>query len=69
MRHKICMNFALRSEKQSKFMQWYKPKVKMRESRQREMKYLPAIGRTTKYNKSPICFLTDLLNTYYLNLS
>ena len=64
-RSKICIKFALKAEKHNKFKTWFKLNRKTFHTRSIPMKYCPVISRTKRFEKSPLSYLTNLLNTYY----
>ena len=63
-REKLCKKFGIKSQKSSKFSKWFKPKLKRIPTRKIPKKYCEAdeYARTERFRKSPICFLTKLLN-------
>ena len=64
-RKKLCLNFALKSEKHEKFQFWFKKNFKNVNTRQPTPKYCAVKANHTRFEKSPISYLTKLLNTYY----
>ena len=61
-RKKICLNFAKRAQKHPKFSKWFKPSLQ-KESRRQQPKFCPPVYRTERFKKSPLCYLTNLLNS------
>ena len=68
-RLKLCKSFAKKAKKHSKYKNWFcdleqKPlKMPTRESKSKIIpKVTPVLTRTDRYKKSPLPFLTDLLN-------
>jgi hypothetical protein len=58
-RFNICLSFAKKLEKSSKFQAWFdKPEKTTRQSR----KYITPYARTTSYKKLPLVYLTMLLD-------
>ena len=57
--------FALKCEKHSKFKKWFKPTEKNLSTRNKPSKYTKAFTMTKRFEKSPLPYLTDLLNLYY----
>ena len=64
-RKKLCLNFALKCEKNPKFSNWFKLNLKYRKSRHQQPKYCEVYTRTERFYKSPIAYLTRLLNEHY----
>ena len=72
-RDKLCLNFAKRSEKHSKYSHWFNPAevVALTNIFTRngntvvQTKYTPVPYITDRYRDSQIPFLTELLNMYY----
>ena len=66
-RLKLCQNFAKKAAKSPKFQNWFN-EVKSRDSRTRsyknksEAKFKAIPTRTNRYKKSPLPYLTDILN-------
>ena len=60
-RTKLCTKFAKKAERDEKHKQWFKPKPKVK-TRQTDLKYWPPVARTGRLLKSPISYLTRLLN-------
>ena len=58
-RKQICISFARKTLKNSKFAPWFKKK--QRSTRRGHLFKLPKI-RTTSYENSPLPYLTHLLN-------
>ena len=61
-RRKICLKFAQKSLKNEKFCKWFKVNKSETSTRQEQMKFHEVYYRTDRYKKSPICYLTSLLN-------
>lgn len=64
-RLKLCTKFALKAEESVKFSTWFQPNSKTSVTRQKPEKYCPVLTRTVKLEKSPISYLTDLLNQHH----
>ena len=64
-RIKLSLKFALKAEKHLKFKKWFKPSQIMYNTRLEHSKYLDVRANHTRFFKSPLSFLTRLLNTYY----
>ena len=66
-RIKLCEKFARKASKNSKYQEWFcktKPtSVKTRNANKKlKLQYLPVETRTERYKKSPLPYLTDILN-------
>ena len=61
-RNKLCKKFARKAAKNVKFSQWFKPSKKLPFTRRKHAKYQEVYSRTVRYQKSPISFLTNILN-------
>ena len=61
-RKTLCYKFALKSSKHPKFTSWFclsdEKKINTRTKRER---FKPVLARTKRYEKSPIAYLTKLL--------
>ena len=70
-RRKLCLNFALRAEKSTKYQNWFCPTEVTQgpntRSDKMKNKYTPVPHRTDRYLRSPIPYLTNLLNEYHGN--
>ena len=64
-RNKLCLKFALKAEKHEKFKNWFKPSSKKVDTRSSVKKYCEAKANHTRFYKSPINFITRMLNTHY----
>ena len=63
-RTKLCSNFATKAAKDPKHKHWFVPdKQSGADTRSAKLKYKTPLYRLTRYRKSPIPYLTDLLNT------
>ena len=60
-RRKICIKFAKRSQKHSKFSRWFKPNTR-RTPRIKQPRFCPVIAKKERFKKSPLSYLTTLLN-------
>ena len=61
-RNKLSTKFAKKAQKHSKFKQWFKPKNSVRLTRGKMENFCRVRFRTTRFQKSPLSFLTDILN-------
>ena len=64
-RNLISLKFSLKAEKHQKFRFWFKPSEKKVNTRLNTTKYCPVVANHTRFEKSPLSFLTKLLNRYY----
>ena len=65
-RENLSLKFAKKAEKHPKHKNWFKPRP-VRTSRHQNSKYWSVVARTERLKKSPIPYLTDLLNKHYSN--
>jgi hypothetical protein len=63
-RKKICLTFAKKSQKHKKFEKWFKPNPNI-SARRKKPKFLDTFSRTVRFEKSPLSYLTKLLNHHY----
>ena len=61
-RIKLCKKFVKKSVKNEKFTKWFKINSKINFTRLKQPKYCEVFSRTARYKKSPISYLTRLLN-------
>ena len=64
-RVKLTLKFGLKSAKHSKFRKWFKVSNKMYNTRHDGPKYCPVRAFHSRFEKSPLSFLTKLLNLYH----
>ena len=64
-REKLCLNFALKAESNQKFKHWFKPAVKKTNTRLKISKYEDVAFNHARMEKSPLSYLTKLLNNHY----
>ena len=62
-RIKLCKKFARKSAKSDKFSKWFKVNHKVSFTRNKPSQYCPVFSRTVRYEKSPISYLTTILNS------
>jgi hypothetical protein len=63
-RRKLCKNFAVKASKHPKHNHWFvKNKPPGPNTRSDKSEYKPPLGRLERFKKSPIPYLTNLLNT------
>ena len=61
-RNKLCKKFAKKSLKNSKFSKWFKPNDRKTSTRLIKPKFCEVVCRTERFRRSPISYLTDILN-------
>ena len=61
-RRKICLKFAQKSLKNSKFKNWFKPTSNETKTRQEKLKFHDVHCRADIFKNSPLSYLTGLLN-------
>ena len=64
-RNKLSLNFAIKAERHPKFSNWFVPKKNTANTRSTSLKYVPVKDNHARYEKSPLSFLTTLLNKHY----
>ena len=61
-RDKLCRKFANKASKHPKHQKWFKLNNVDVNTRQDKMKYCNVFAKKNRYQKSPISYLTTLLN-------
>ena len=64
-RNFISLKSSLKAKKHLIFIFWFKPSEKKVKTRQNATKYCPVVANHARFEKSPLSFLTKLLNIYY----
>ena len=64
-RIKLCKNFALKALKDVKHSKWFKVNNSLRNTRQKRPMFYQVVSRTSRFEKSPISYLTKLLNHHF----
>ena len=69
-RFKLCLKFARRAEKHKKYSKWFNPMKIAKPSTRSDkvsakLEYTPVPFRKIRYKKSPIPYLTQLLNEHH----
>ena len=64
-RDRLCLNFAKKAEKHSKFKSWFKKADHRPNTRQDQFKYCRVKAKRVRFEKSPISMLTKMLNQYH----
>ena len=60
-RVRLCLNFALKAAKHEKHQHWFQKKFKTVNTRSK-FKFCKIYARHARFERSPICYLTQLLN-------
>ena len=66
-RVKLCLNFAKKALKHEKFQSWFKLSGKKQHTRQENPKFCEVKAKHSRLQKSPIAYLTRLLNEHMKN--
>ena len=61
-RNKLCKKFARKSQRHTKFSKWFKPSTRRTLTRNIPKKFCEVYSRTERYKRSPISYLTNILN-------
>ena len=64
-RDKLCLKFAKRAEKHPKHRHWFKLNENDVNTRQDKLKYKDVFAKHNRFKKSPLAFLTGMLNDHY----
>ena len=64
-RNKLCLKFGKKCETNDKFKHWFKFNNQTLNTRQAKTKYVKVKARLYRLEKSPISFLTNMLNHHY----
>ena len=64
-RQRLTLKFALKCEKHTKFKSWFYPTTKDRNTRAKLNKYCDVRANHTRFAKSPLSIITNLLNMHY----
>ena len=62
-RHKLCLKFVKKAAIHPKHKNWFRLNPKTVETRQDKTKYCPVYSNHNRFDKSPLAYLTDLLNS------
>ena len=65
-RDKLCLNFAKKAEKHNKFSKWFKVSTNKPNTRQEKKKYCDVVAMHSRFEKSPLSYLTRILNEHYI---
>ena len=64
-RKKLCVTFANKALKHTKFSKWFKPKGTHPNTRQEQPAFHSVYRKHDRFEKSPISYLTELLNKQF----
>ena len=64
-RNQLCLKFTSKAVKNPKHRNWFKVNKKVTNTRQSQPTFCPVFSRTVRFQKSPISFMTNLLNSKY----
>ena len=66
MRYDLCLNFAKKANKRNKFTSWFSPQPDLpacdTRSEKPDNSFKPVKTRTDRYQRSPLPYLTEILN-------
>ena len=65
-RDKLCLKFVKKAEKHPKHRHWFKLNDNDVNTRQTKLKYKEVFAKHDRFKKSPLAFLTDMLNDNYI---
>ena len=60
----LCKKFGKKSVKHPKHAKWFVPNTRITVTRQEQPKFCPVLSKTKRFEKSPLSYLTNLLNKY-----
>ena len=64
-RKKLCKTFARKSVRNTKFTKWFSTNLKETGTRLTQPKFSRVYNRTDRFERSPISYLTNILNKHY----
>ena len=64
-RIKLCEKFSIKAQKHPKFSKWFKPNTRSSVTRSRKNKFCEVYYRTERFKRSPISYLTSILNSQW----
>ena len=62
-RTRLCEKFSRKAQRHPKFSKWFKPNTRLSVTRSKKSRFCEVYFRTERFKKSPICYLTRLLNS------
>ena len=63
-RIQLCLKFAQKAYKNPKHTNWFKVNRRVGKTRQKQPLFCPVFSRTSRFDNSPISYMTKLLNKY-----
>ena len=60
----LCKKFGNKAAKHPKHTNWFKKNTKKTATRQQQPMFCPVIAKTRRFERSPLSYLTNLLNKY-----
>ena len=60
----LCKKFSFKALKNPKHEKWFIPNTRTTVTRQEQPRFCPVISKTKRFEKSPLSYLTNLLNKY-----
>ena len=66
-RERLCLKFAIKAYSNPKFSSWFPINTPLVNTRSEKLPLKAIVTRTRRYKKSPIPYLTDLLNCHLLS--
>ena len=60
----LCEKFSKKAVKHPKHTKWFKINNRTTVTRQEQPKYCPVVAKTRRFQKSPLCYFSSLLNKY-----
>jgi hypothetical protein len=63
-RQKLCKKFTFKALRHPKHSHWFKVNTRVSRTRQTQPLFCPVIARTARFEKSPISYMTNLLNKH-----
>jgi hypothetical protein len=64
-RKKLCKKFGIKAAKNAKHTKWFKVNTKISRTRQQQPQFCPVVSRTTRFDNSPLSYLTKVLNEHF----
>ena len=64
-RQKLCKKFGIKAVRNSKHTKWFKVNTKTSKTRQQQPQFCPVVSRTTRFDNSPLSYLTKVLNQHF----
>ena len=65
-RDELCLKFVKKAEKHQKHRNWFKQNSNAVNTRQTKTKYTEVYAKHSRFKKSPLSFLTNMLNEHYI---